>query len=151
MLSREEILNSLNIEILLIEDSYEDARVVIETLRKNNINNKLLHIADGEVALEFLAAQSLLTGKLKNRLKLILLNLKMPGFDEMHILKAIRRNPKLKSIPVIIISSLAPAASVLESYQLGISSFVVKPTDAREYEDEISHLEVQKLLYNTVY
>lgn len=156
MLRRTDIRNQCNIEILLIEDNHADARVVIDALRKNNIHNKMLHISNGEAALDFLSNHSnlhasRLTSRLKCKLKLILLNLKMPGFDDMHILKAIRSNPKTKSIPVILMSSIAPAGSVLESYQLGISSFVIKPQDAGEYEHEISHLEVQKLLYKPVF
>jgi two-component system, response regulator len=139
--------NKFDVEILLIEDDHDDADLVIKALFKNKISNPLLHITNGMEALDFLFNTGKFSRtKYKQSLKLILLDLNLPGMQGLQILKEIRSNIKTKNIPVIVISSAAPANDVIESYHLGITSFVVKPSTESEFTDEVSNLEVHKLL-----
>src|SRR6187399_481441 len=87
------------IEILLIEDDPDDAELTIHALKKHNLVNHLLHIDDGEKALQFLYSEK------NNVPKLILLDLRMPRVDGIQILKKLKNDPEKRDIPVIVLVS----------------------------------------------
>ena len=137
------------IEIVLIEDNLFEAELAIKALEKNNLANKVLHIDDGEEALDFIFCR----GKYNNRAniplpKVILLDLKLPKVDGLQILKEIKSNPLTKSIPVVILTSSQEERDIVESYQLGANSYLVKPVNFESFAKAIADLGFYWLLLN---
>lgn len=115
------------IEILLIEDDPDDAELTIHALKKHNLVNHLVHIDDGEKALQFLYNE-------KNNLpKLILLDLRMPRVDGIQILKKLKGDPVKRDIPVIVLVSSRDGKSYVESFQLQADAYIVKPVDFKKF------------------
>lgn len=137
------------IEIVLIEDNQFEAELAIKALEKNNLANKVLHIDDGEEALDFIFSR----GKYDNRTniplpKVILLDLKLPKVDGLQILKEIKSNPLTKSIPVVILTSSQEERDIVESYHLGANSYLVKPVNFESFAKAIADLGFYWLLLN---
>lgn len=137
------------VEIVLIEDNHFEAELAIKALQKNNLANQLLHIDDGEEALDFIFSD----GKYKERRtlpppKLILLDLKLPKVDGLQILKAIKADPATRPIPVVILTSSQEERDIVESYQLGANSYLVKPVNFESFSKAIADLGFYWLLLN---
>ena len=118
------------VEILIVEDSDQDAELALRALQKNKISNKIIRLKDGEEALEFLFG----TGDYKDRSilnqpRVILLDLKMPKVDGLEVLKRIRENEATENIPVVMLTSSKEERDLIESYKLGVNSFIVKPVE----------------------
>jgi two-component system, response regulator len=125
---------SENPDILLIEDSESDAEIIIRALKKGNIMNSLIHLEDGEQALEYIFC----TGKYSDRNKdwkpkVILLDLKMPKINGIEVIRTIKSDPRTKMIPVVILTSSKEDRDINESYELGINSYVVKSVSYTEF------------------
>lgn len=131
------------IEILLIEDNPNDAELTIRALKKRNLANHLLHIDDGEKALDYLFSEN------RNRYpKLILLDLKMPKVDGIEILKRIKSDKEKKIIPVVMLTSSKEERDVLESYNLGVNAYIVKPVQFDKFLEAVDQLGLFWLLLN---
>ncbi len=116
------------VEILLVEDSDQDAELAMRSLKKNNISNKVTRLKDGEEALEFLFGTGDFEGRsIHNQPRVILLDLKMPKVDGLEVLKRIRSHDETKNIPVVMLTSSKEEQDLVESYELGVNSFIVKP------------------------
>ena len=101
------------VEILLVEDNPHDAELTIRALKKNHLANNLLHLTDGQEALDFLY------DKKSNMPKVILLDLKMPRVDGIEVLRKLKSDEKLKVIPVVVLTSSKQESDIIESYRLG--------------------------------
>jgi two-component system response regulator len=121
------------VEILLVEDNPDDANLAIRALRKQNLANHLLHLSDGEQALEYL-----LNPSISQLPKLILLDLKMPKVDGIEVLTRIKADERLKIVPVVVLTSSKEENDVIESYQLGVNAYIVKPVDFDKFAKVIS-------------
>jgi CheY-like chemotaxis protein len=137
------------VEIVLIEDNHFEAELAIKALEKNHLANKVLHIDDGEEALEFIFCK----GKYQHRAnvplpKVILLDLKLPKVDGLQILKEIKSDPVTKSIPVVILTSSQEEKDIVESYQLGANSYLVKPVNFESFAKAIADMGFYWLLLN---
>ncbi|WP_153797846.1 response regulator [Foetidibacter luteolus] len=144
-------MNNQEVEILLVEDSQDDAELVIRALRKINLANKLIHLEDGQQALDFLFAEGMFSGrKLMERPKLIVLDLKMPRVDGIETLKRIKSDERTRLIPVVMMTSSAEEKDMLISYQLGINSYVVKPVGFENFVKAVTGLGIYWLLVNTL-
>lgn len=138
-----------NIEILLVEDSLEDATLVIRSLKKNNLGNSLLHLSDGAEALEFIFAKGKYESRnVEDKPKLILLDLKMPKVNGLQVLKAIKTDERTKSIPVVIMTSSREDKDLVESYKLGVNGFVVKPVSFDNFAKAVADLGMYWLMVN---
>ena len=136
-------------EIILIENNPFEAELAIKALKKNNLANNLLHIDNGEEALEFIFSK----GKYEMRAllakpKLILLDLKMPKVDGMQILKQIKSDEKVKAIPVVILTSSREQRDIIESNQLGAEGYLVKEVNFQSFTKSISEVTLHWLLHN---
>jgi two-component system response regulator len=131
------------VEILLIEDNPDDAELAIRALKKHNLANHLLHLHDGEDALNFL-----FSGNLNNIPKLILLDIKMPKVDGIEILKRIKSDPVRKIIPVVILTSSKEERDIIDSYNLGVNAYIVKPVDFEKFVAAVSQIGFFWLLLN---
>jgi two-component system, response regulator len=131
------------IEILLIEDDPDDAELTIHALKKNNLVNNLLHIDEGEKALEFLYARD------SSVPKLILLDLRMPRVDGIQILRKLKADPDKCQIPVIAMISSREGKNYVESFQLKADAYISKPVDFKKFFTAISDLGLTWTIVNT--
>jgi CheY-like chemotaxis protein len=127
------------IEILLVEDSPGDVNLTIEALRGARVANRLSVVGDGERALEFLRRQ----GSYRNapRPDLVLLDLNLPLLDGRDVLAAVKSDPELQTIPVVVLTTSASDADVLRSYELHANSYVTKPVAFDEFIAAVRSIE----------
>jgi len=123
------------VNVLLVEDNLDDAELAIRALKKNNLADRLLHVQDGEEALEFLYSQDL-----NNLPKLILLDLKMPKVDGLEVLRKIKSDEIRKIVPVVLLTSSKEEKDIIESYKLGVNAYVVKPVEFEKYVNAVSEI-----------
>ena len=143
------MINPNEVEILLVEDNPHDAEMAIRALKKNKLANNVFHVTDGEEALEFIFARGAYSGrKIENRPKVILLDLKLPKVDGLEVLKAVKSDERTKIIPVIALTSSSEEKDIIESYRLGVNSYIVKPVDFDKFVEAIKGLGYYWLLLN---
>ena len=137
------------VEVLLVEDNIHDAEMTIRALRKVNLSNNLVHVKDGEEALDFIFARGKFTGRETEQLpKVILLDIKMPKVDGIEVLRQIKSNPDTKTIPVVIMTSSKEEQDIITSYNLGVNSYVVKPVGFDGFAKAVSELGFYWLIIN---
>lgn len=137
------------IEILLVEDNPKDAEMAVRALKKNHLTNNVLVVKDGEEALDFLYARGEFTGYASyNRPRIILLDLKLPKIDGKEVLRVIKNDPEKKVIPVIVLTSSREERDIVESYQLGVNSYIIKPVDFDKFVEAVRELGLYWLLLN---
>ncbi len=136
------------VEILLIEDNPHEAELVIRSLKKNNLANRLLHIDDGADALDFIFAQGKFSQRQDLNPRLILLDLKLPKVDGLEILKQIKSNPVTKTIPVIILTSSREEQDIVKGYSLGVNSYIVKPVNFDSFTKAVAELGLYWMVLN---
>jgi CheY-like chemotaxis protein len=127
-----------DIEILFAEDSDDDATLTIRALSKSGLAKKLHHVKDGAEALDFMYSK----GKYASRKSLInprviFLDLKMPKLNGIEVLAKLKSDPKLKSIPVVILTSSKEDPDIKECYTLGANSYIVKPVESENFSHAI--------------
>jgi two-component system response regulator len=137
------------IEILLVEDSASDAEMTIRALKKNNLANRLLHVKDGEQALDFIFAQGIYsTRQVENAPNLILLDLKMPKVNGKEVLQKLKGDERTKKIPVVVLTSSREDPDIKECYALGVNGYVVKPVEFDAFHKAISDLGLYWMIVN---
>jgi CheY-like chemotaxis protein len=143
-------MNETNeIEILLVEDSQDDLDMTLRALRKSNLANRIQIARDGAEALEFIFCQGAYAGrKIENVPKLILLDLKLPKVDGLEVLRRVKGDPRTKMIPIAILTSSKEQKDVIESYGLGVNSYVVKPVNFENFATAVQELGMYWLLLN---
>ncbi|HEY4111101.1 response regulator [Puia sp.] len=138
-----------HVEVLLVEDNVHDAEMTIRALKKVNLANNLVHVKDGEEALEFIYARGRFADRPSGHLpKVILLDIKMPKVDGIEVLKQLKAGEISKSIPVVIMTSSKEEQDIISSYELGVNSYVVKPVDFEGFARAVSQLGMYWLLTN---
>lgn len=143
-------MNLNEVEILLVEDNETDAELTIRALKRKNLANKLVWAKDGAEALDFIFA----TGKYSERdienglPRLILLDLRMPKVDGLEVLQTIKADERTKRIPVVILTSSKEDKDIVESYELGVNSYVSKPVEFDEFTEAVSTLGLYWMLLN---
>ena len=113
--------------ILLVEDSPRDAEMALDALAQNNLANEVVHVRDGADALDYLYRRGEFAGRTNGQPAVILLDLKMPRVDGLDVLRQIKGDPALKTIPVVIMTSSREESDLTQSYALGVNAYVVKP------------------------
>ena len=138
------MVNNLAVEVLLVEDNPDDAELTIRVLKKHHLANNLVHLQDGEEALKFL-----FSSENDNHIpKLILLDLKMPKVDGIEVLRKIKNDSQRKLIPVVVLTSSKEDRDIIESYNLGVNAYVVKPVEFEKFVEAVTHLGLFWLLLN---
>lgn len=134
-------MNYDNIEILFAEDSMDDAILTTRALTKSGFTNKLHHVKDGAEALDFIYCKGIYASRnIKEKPKLILLDLKMPKVSGMQVLEKVKSDPTLKSIPVVILTSSKEDPDIEQCYALGANSYIVKPVDSDNFFHAIKEI-----------
>lgn len=137
------------IEILLVEDNPDDVTLTLDALEENNVANRVHVVRDGQEALEFIfgpEGDSELEGR--RFPSVILLDLKLPKVDGMEVLRRLKGNRRTRSIPVVMLTSSGEEQDIIESYELGVNSYIVKPVDFDQFLDTVRQLELYWLLLN---
>jgi two-component system response regulator len=138
------------VEILLVEDNPEDAEMTMRALRKRSLANQLHWVKDGEEALDYLFCSGAYAGRDRARPpKLVLLDIKMPKVDGIEVLRRVK-DSDLKAIPVVVMTSSNEERDVLETYRLGVNSYIVKPVQFDAFLDVVSNIGLYWVLTNRV-
>jgi two-component system response regulator len=137
------------VEILLVEDNATDAELTLRALKKHHLVNQVQVVTDGEEALNFIFGRGTFEGRnVKKTPKIILLDLKLPKVDGLEVLKAIKSDPITRIIPVIVLTSSQEDKDIIESYQLGVNSYIVKPVDFDKFMTSVEQVGLYWLLLN---
>jgi two-component system, response regulator len=126
------------VDILLVEDSDADAEMIVRALRKGSLVNRLVRVRDGVEALEFVFREGAFGQRSGAQPKLILLDLKMPRLGGIDVLRRLKAAEQTKVIPVVMLTSSAEERDIVESYQLGVNSYLVKPVNFAAFTDVIA-------------
>lgn len=120
--------NVTDIELLLVEDNLRDAELTLRVLRTHHLANTIVHVKDGQEALDWLFGIGTHAGRdVNQRPKVVLLDLKLPKVGGLEVLRAVRADERTRLIPVVVMTSSNEERDVVESYKLGVNSYVVKP------------------------
>ena len=138
-----------DVEILLVEDNPEDVEITLRAFKKRNLTNKIHVVEDGEEALEYIFATGAYNERdINHRPRVILLDLKLPKVDGLEVLRRIRADERMKQIPVVVLTSSREERDIVESYKLGVNSYIVKPVDFEKFLETVSDLGFYWLLLN---
>ena len=134
--------------ILLVEDNPDDIELTVIGLKKNNIANKITVIKDGEEALDYIFKRNKYIDREDEYQLLILLDINLPKVNGLEILKKIKEDPEKKAIPVIMLTSSNEEKDLIESYKLGVNSYIRKPVDFNQFVEAIKKFKYYWLLLN---
>jgi two-component system response regulator len=137
------------VEILLVEDNAQDLEMTLRALTKSKLANHIEVARDGAEALDFVFGEGSWAGRPNSRSpKLILLDLKLPKVDGLEVLQRLKSDPRTRWIPVVVLTSSQEQTDVVESYQLGVNSYIVKPVDFEGFLNAVTQLGMYWLLLN---
>ena len=137
-----------NVDVLLVEDNPADAELALRALRKGKLANNIIWVKDGAEALEFIFRSGAYVGRPDQNPKLILLDIKLPKVDGMEVLKRLKGDENTRVIPVVMVTSSAEGRDLVESYKLGVNSYIVKPVDFEQFSETVAKAGFYWLLVN---
>lgn len=135
------------LEIVLVEDNADDEELILRTLQKNNLANRIQVVRDGAEALDLLLPDGDAPTN-KSQPKLVLLDLKLPKIDGLEVLRRLKSDPKTKTIPVVVLTSSNAEQDIIKSYQLGVNGYVTKPIDFGQFTEAVRQLGLYWLAVN---
>lgn len=137
------------LSIVLVEDNATDAELTIRALRRSRIGNNIKLLEDGAEALDFFFCRGEYAHRsMTNQPKVILLDLKLPRISGLEVLRQLKSDPRTKMIPVVVLTSSAEDQDMIESYQLGVNSYIVKPVDFEQFNQAVQQLGFYWILFN---
>lgn len=137
------------VEVLLVEDNPRDAELTIRALKRHNLANRLVHVEDGAEALDFLFKRGKYEGlRAGASPKVILLDLKLPKVNGLEVLRIMKEDPHLHTIPVVMVTSSAEDPDIKAAYNLGANGYVIKPVQFEAFMEAMSKLGVYWLMVN---
>jgi two-component system, response regulator len=136
------------VEILVVEDNPNDLELTIRALRRNHVANSIVVARDGEEALQFLFREGPYADRGPGNPRVVLLDLKLPKIDGLEVLRQIRSHGATRNIPVVILTSSREERDVVESYELQVNSYVVKPVEFDKFTTAIGEIGFYWMLLN---
>jgi two-component system, response regulator len=137
------------VEILLVEDNPADAEMTTRALRRNNLANRLRWVKDGEEALDFMFCTGAYAGRNPGSgPRLVMLDIKMPKVDGIEVLRRLKQNPTTRAVPVVVMTSSNEERDVVESYELGVNSYIVKPVEFEAFLETVAKIGLYWVLTN---
>lgn len=138
-----------SVEILLVEDNPDDVELTLRVLRSHHLANNIQVLRDGAEALDFIFCRGEYAERnINDHPKVVLLDLKLPKVDGLDVLAAIKQDERIKSIPVVVLTSSKEERDVVDSYQLGVNSYISKPVEFEQFVAAIQQLGFYWLLLN---
>ena len=138
-----------NAKVLLVEDNPRDAELTIRAFKRNQLADRLFHVKDGAEALDFLFRRGQHAGRQGEALpRVILLDLKLPKMNGLEVLRRIKSDARLQTIPVVIVTSSAEDPDLEAAYELGANSYVIKPVQFEAFMETMSKLGLYWLMAN---
>lgn len=134
--------------ILLVEDNSYDAEMTLVALSEHHLANEVVHVTDGEQALDYLYARGKFEGRPAGNPIVILLDLKMPKMDGLEVLQVIKADAALHAIPVVMLTSSREESDLVRSYALGVNAYVVKPVNFQQFVDAVKQLSIFWAVHN---
>jgi CheY-like chemotaxis protein len=126
--------------ILLAEDSDADLELTLAALAEHNLANEVVIVRDGAQAMEYLQRRGPYKDRGAGQPAVILLDLKMPRMDGLEVLRAVKDDPELRKLPVVMLTSSREEQDLVESYKLGANAYVVKPVDFTQFLEAVKQL-----------
>ncbi len=143
------MVNADAVDILLVEDNPHDLELALRALKKRNLANKVVVARDGAEALDFIFGTGAYADRdVTDRPKVVLLDLKLPKVDGLEVLRRIKSDERTKVIPVVVLTSSQEECDIVESYELGVNSYMVKPVDFDQFISCVSELGLYWLVCN---
>ncbi len=137
------------VELLLVEDDPQDLELALRSFKKSGIVNSIVIARDGAEALDFVFGEGAHAGRaVTEQPKVILLDLKLPKVDGLEVLRRIKADPRTRAIPVVMLTSSKEQRDIVESYKLGVNSYIVKPVDFEGFSAAVRELGCYWLLLN---
>ena len=137
------------VELLLVEDNARDVDMTLRALKKRNLANQVHVVKDGAEALDFLFATGAYAARDMNHVpKVVLLDLKLPKVSGLEVLKKIKGDERTRTIPVVVLTSSQEEKDMVESYRLGVNSYIVKPVDFDKFVESVGEIGLYWLLVN---
>ncbi len=137
------------VEILLVEDNPTDVELALHAFQKHKLTNQVHVVRDGEEALDYIfCTGSYAHRSIKDRPKVILLDLKLPKVDGLEVLRQVKADPRTRMIPVVVLTSSRQEQDLVESYRLGVNSYIAKPVDFEQFTETVRQLGFYWLLLN---
>ncbi len=138
-----------HVEILLVEDNPNDVELTLHAFKKNKLSNRIHVVRDGEEALEFLFCTGAFAQRnIEESPKVVLLDLKLPKINGIDVLRRLKGDSRTKMIPVVVLTSSREDQDIIESYQLGVNSYIVKPVNFEQFTEAARQLGLYWLLLN---
>jgi two-component system response regulator len=142
-------MSANDIEILLVEDNPNDVELTLDALKENKVSNRIHVARDGTEALDFIfATGEYASRQIENGPRLVLLDLKLPKVDGLEVLRRVKSDPRTRRIPLVVMTSSRQERDIVESYDLGVNSYIVKPVDFQQFNDAVRTLGLYWLLIN---
>jgi len=142
-------MNLDSAEILIVEDNPNDAQLTMRSLKKNNLANHIMHVSDGQAAVDYIFGEGEYQGRnVLDQPKVILLDLKLPKLNGLQVLARIRSDARTKILPVVILTSSQQESDLIESYKLGANSYIVKPVEFENFAKSVQEVGLYWLLLN---
>jgi two-component system response regulator len=137
------------VEILLVDDDAADVELALDAFQTSQLTNRIHVVRDGEQALDFLFCAGAYVGRRpEDRPRVVLLDLKLPRVDGLEVLRQMKADPRTRSIPVVVLTSSREERDVVESYQLGVNSYIVKPMGFEQFSEAVRQVGHYWLLLN---
>ena len=142
-------MTDIAVEILLVEDNPNDIKLAMHAFKKHQLANRVQVARDGAEALEFIFCTDRHAGRrMEDGPKLILLDLKLPLVDGIEVLRRLKGDPRTRMTPVVILTTSKEESDIVESYHLGVNSYIIKPVDFEQFTDVVRQLGYYWLLLN---
>jgi len=123
--------------IVLAEDNANDVELTMTALRENHVVNEIVVVRDGAEALDYLYKRNKFVDRAGHNPALLLLDLKMPKVDGIEVLRQVKSDVALKTIPVVVLTSSREEQDLVRTYDLGVNAYVVKPVDFHEFIEAV--------------
>ncbi len=137
------------VELLLVEDDPNDLALGLHALNRYNVSNRIQVVRYGAEALDFIFCTGAYSErKIENGPKVILLDLKLPKIDGIEVLRRVKSDPRTRTIPVVVLTSSREDRDIIECYQLGVNSYIVKPVDFDQFTEAMRQLGLYWVLLN---
>jgi two-component system response regulator len=137
------------VEILLVEDNAADAELTLHALQQNGLANRIHAVRDGAEALDFLFCRGKYSAReISQTPRLVLLDLKLPKVDGIEVLRAVKGDPRTRTIPVVILTSSREDRDRINGYSLGVNSYLQKPVDFDQFRDMVKQLGLYWMVVN---